>query len=730
MATLLLTAVGTAVGGPIGGAIGAFIGRQADQAIFGTSREGPRLKELSVTTSSYGQPLPRNFGRMRVAGSIIWSTELRESANKESGGKGQPSTTTFSYSTSFAVALSSTPIDRIGRIWADGNLLRGAAGDMKVGGEMRVYLGTGDAPPDPLIAADRGIIAPAFRDTAYVVFEDLQLSDFGNRIPALTFEVFAPEDETVSVGQLLPDSQSSGGEVVLQNARGFSDEGGAIGNTLATINQVFPLVCTTSAQGLKLASAYTSPDNIPVLPQQISIRDSEDADERHRQRGERLGNEPLALRYYDEERDYQPSVQRALGLRPDGRELVIDLPAAMVSQGARQLANSNAHRARWSNEHINWRISSLDPKIAPGNLVRLPDTPGIWLIKSWEWSDTGVELGLDRVSPEIAGNLIGDAGTSNPPADDPITSTLLTALEVPPEDNSNPSDRAVLVAATSESAGWRGASIFIEQGATLEEVGSTGNTRAFAGELTAPLGPSNCTLIEPTAQVLLTIAAPDLSLLSTDITGLANGANRLMIGGELIQFLTARSLGNGSWRLTGLLRGRAGTEPAAVSGHAVGTSVVLLDARVTALDPSLVPIANDLRMAAIGLADQEPVFTDLQNIGLSRRAIMPVAPRIRLQPDGALRLCWTRRSRGQWTWPSGVEVPVIEEQELYTVGYGPCDAPFAAWSSSEPQLTVSQNQQAALFSNYGPHKFWVRQVGSFGESAPLFLTELPLDFGD
>ena len=66
MATLLLTAVGTAVGGPLGGALGAFIGQQADRALFsGGSRQGPRLKELSVTTSSYGQTIGRHFGRMR-----------------------------------------------------------------------------------------------------------------------------------------------------------------------------------------------------------------------------------------------------------------------------------------------------------------------------------------------------------------------------------------------------------------------------------------------------------------------------------------------------------------------------------------------------------------------------------------------------------------------------------------------------------------------------------------
>lgn len=141
MATLVLSAVGTLVGGPLGGAIGALVGRQLDAKIVGTpTREGPRLTELAVSTSSYGQPVPQIHGTMRVGGTIIWATDLQESRST-SGGKGQPRTTSYSYSTSFAVALSSRPIERIGRIWADGNLLRGAAGDLKTAGMMRLHSG-------------------------------------------------------------------------------------------------------------------------------------------------------------------------------------------------------------------------------------------------------------------------------------------------------------------------------------------------------------------------------------------------------------------------------------------------------------------------------------------------------------------------------------------------------------------------------------------------------------
>src|SRR5205085_2260015 len=125
-------AAGTVDGGPIGGAIGSNIGRRIDAEIFKPKgRQGPRLGDLSVQTSSYGTQIPKIFGTMRVAGTVIWATDLREERTKSGGGKGQPKTTSYSYSASFAVALSGRPLRAVRRIWADGNLLRGAAGDFK-----------------------------------------------------------------------------------------------------------------------------------------------------------------------------------------------------------------------------------------------------------------------------------------------------------------------------------------------------------------------------------------------------------------------------------------------------------------------------------------------------------------------------------------------------------------------------------------------------------------------
>lgn len=722
MATLVLSAVGS-LGGPIGIAVGSLIGRQIDKSLFGSSREGPRLKELAVTTSSYGQPVQRNFGRMRVAGTVIWSTDLIEESSKQ-GGKGQPSTTVYTYSASFAVALSSTPIARLGRIWADGKLLRGAQGDLKIEGDVRVYLGHGDSPVDPLIEADQGDNAPAFRDFAYVVFENLQLADYGNRIPALTFEVFATEDSSVTLDQIAPQALQTAQSNRLQHARGFADDGGSVAASLSAIDQVVPLICVTNGDGFRL---LTSPDptaNVATLPEQLASLADAPESERTKQRADGLDLTPTAVRYYDEQRDYQPSVQRAVGHRQSGRENMLDLPATMEASGARQLANDNAQRARWHHEKVTWRVAVLDPQVQPGSLVRLPDAPGHWTVKTWEWFDRGIELGLERVAPAPGGPIASEAGELIEPADVPLTPTALEFLELPPESSGDASQPLLFAAASSETGAWRGAALFSEQGAALVPVGSTDSRRVVMGQLLEDLESSNALLLEPNASILVQCIGDELAFEPTDVAGLAAGQNRLLIGAEVLQFVEAEAVAERIWRLTGLLRGRGGTEAAAASGHNSGEVAILLDDRLTRLDPSRVAAAQTSRIAAIGRGDQVPVYSTLRNFGTSRRPLSPVHPRVHSDSAGNWRLCWTRRGRGQWLWEDRVDVALVEERERYLIGFGPQSNPFSVWETDVTEFVLSPQQRADLVTQHGAGAIWVKQIGTFDHSPALFITDL------
>lgn len=218
MATILLSAAGAAVGAGFGGtvlglsgavigrAIGATLGRVIDQRILGGGSqavETGRIDRFRLTGASEGAPVGRVWGRMRIAGQVIWASRFREE-KKTSGGKGAPSpkVTEFSYSVSMAVALCEGEISRVGRVWADGVEI--ARDELP----MRVYKGSETQLPDPKIEAVEGSgTAPAYRGTAYVVFEDLALARFGNRVPQFSFEVFRSAQGAQSESD--PDMASS-----------------------------------------------------------------------------------------------------------------------------------------------------------------------------------------------------------------------------------------------------------------------------------------------------------------------------------------------------------------------------------------------------------------------------------------------------------------------------------------------------------------------------------------
>jgi hypothetical protein len=142
------------------------------------------VKSLHVMESREGAGLPTVYGRYRVGGQVIWASRFREKREERSGGKGGPRYTEYSYTVSFAVALCEGPITRVDRIWANNEPL--ALNDVT----WRLYQGHEDQVPDPLIEAIEGSgQAPAYRGVAYIVFEDLPLEAFGNRLPQLSFEV-------------------------------------------------------------------------------------------------------------------------------------------------------------------------------------------------------------------------------------------------------------------------------------------------------------------------------------------------------------------------------------------------------------------------------------------------------------------------------------------------------------------------------------------------------------
>ncbi|GLI92054.1 baseplate multidomain protein megatron [Methylocystis echinoides] len=236
MAALVLQTVGSAVGGAIGGPLGSTFGRLAGTVggalIDGGAQSaaaprisvGPRLKSMDGVTSFEGAGIPRVYGRARIGGQMIWTTRFLERTNVsydmtqgDSGGKGGggggaaasvKTTVSYSYFANLAIALCEGPIAFVRRIWADGVEL-----DLTTL-PLRIYRGDETQEPDPLIVAkEEAGQAPAYRGLAYVVFENLPLASFGNRVPQFTFEVVKPVagvGEMIRAIDLIPGATEAG----------------------------------------------------------------------------------------------------------------------------------------------------------------------------------------------------------------------------------------------------------------------------------------------------------------------------------------------------------------------------------------------------------------------------------------------------------------------------------------------------------------------------------------
>jgi hypothetical protein len=725
MATLLLTAVGTVIGGPLGGAIGALVGRQVDAAIFGgRTVEGPRLKELAVQTSSYGSALPLHFGTMRTAGSVIWATDLVEHRKKQGGGKGRPSVTSYTYTSSFAVALGSRPIGAVGRIWADGNLLRGAAGDLKVGGSLRFHSGHGDQVADPVIVqAEGAAFCPGFRGTAYAVFEDLELAEFGNRIPSLTFEVFGdPAGTTVAnvVHALAPDAAIEGLDVPMT---GFTIDRGTVGDSIATLAQAFPLSCNAWGEHLAISGGEVRRSGLlPVLPEPARSRDDSEPGHLAGTSGKRAARPKArvcALRYYDTDRDYQPSVQRGRGRASPGDIAVTDLPAALSAETARDLAEKASRRSADAREGAHYRITTIDGRFSPGAIVAIPSRAGAWRVEQWEWQADGVDLSLTRLPPQPAfSNAAGDPGRANLQADLISGPTRLVAFELPWDGTGSGLAPSLFAATSSATSGWSGAALLAQQpGGVVTELGATGRRRAVIGRVPVPTAASSPLLVDFSTVIEVQLFAADQALNEAGFAQLAAGANKALVGSEVIQFAHAEPVGEGRWRLSGLLRGRGGTEPAIYS-HAPDEDFVLLDDALVPLDPLVVGDAAHVMILAAGAGDPTPVSAAISCAGVTLRPLAPVHGSARRLSNGDVEARWLRRARGAWNWPDQTDAPLHEESELWDVRLVSGAVLFAMWRTGKPNLVIPAGDIASAPAG---SLLEIRQVGRSALSLPLIL---------
>ena len=120
-------ALGSAVG--LGWQAGWLVGSVVGSLLFpakgqSVTTEGPRLGDLTVSSSAYGASIPIGYGTLRMAGNMIWSLGIREQQNvtrtrsggKGGGGRSTQTSISYSYFASFALSFGEGPAEDVLRI--------------------------------------------------------------------------------------------------------------------------------------------------------------------------------------------------------------------------------------------------------------------------------------------------------------------------------------------------------------------------------------------------------------------------------------------------------------------------------------------------------------------------------------------------------------------------------------------------------------------------------------
>lgn len=426
--------------------------------------------------------------------------------------------------------------------------------------------------------------------------------------------------------------------------------------------------------------------------------------------------------YLNIDQDYQNNTQRARRQVTRSQTAAeLQLAIAIDDATARRIAMVNLDEAWWQRDGFTIQVPRKYLWLEPTDVV----TAGGYDIRIVnKTQDAGGLVVLEGVRASSHIYLAAPPGTAAlapPPATtNPSQQTELLLLDIPLVTETDDENGFYAAMAGKVDNTWRGATLYksSDGGATyvaqvsdsvIDVMGSTtdvlgdwqgGNMFDEINSVTVEIGPGGGTLSSASSLAVL------------------NGANLAVVGQELLQFKNADLVYTDTYVLSGLLRGRRGTEWATPS-HLIGDRFALLP--VTDVSAPMSDLGQSRLYKAVSTRSTLAAAT-AQAFTNQGQALLPYSPvhlgGYPITPfDGTVELKWIRRTRkgGSWANFTGT-VPVSETSEAYVVQIW--DSTFSQCARiiqcTTPLTTYTAAQQVADFGATQQHIYWtVGQVGSY-----------------
>jgi hypothetical protein len=376
----------------------------------------------------------------------------------------------------------------------------------------------------------------------------------------------------------------------------------------------------------------------------------------------------------------------------------VELPLALRDGQARRIAERLLYEAWIGRDLYKFQLSAEHARLEPGDVVSLDLRGRVQRLRISATEMTAAAIQVTAVADDSLAEESDSAGGVpgiRQSTRRQLAPSALFALDLP------------LLRDADDGAGWYVAASYdatapgkVWRGARLMQSNDGGSSFADVLTLTSPAIWGVCEsvlAVGPTAYwdelSTLRVRLKHGELESRTAQAVLQGGNAALVGCEVIQYRQAVPQGDGTYLLSGLLRGRRGTEHHAET-HSAGEMFLLLRAAdLRRIDAGQETVGAELWLKAVTLgtyaedAEAQVFF----NAGAGLRPWSVAHPRgIRDGGSGDWTITWTRRSRLGGAWIDHADVALGEEAERYEVDVlGP---------GGERRRTVSVNAPVAVYS--------------------------------
>lgn len=572
-----------------------------------TIREN-KISSFTVSTAEYGSTVPEILGTTRISPNVIYyddftAHEHRSSQKSGKGGGSRTTTITYTYTVAVILALCEGQISGIGKMWKDKSLYQYPNGDIG----LTLFDGKEDQQPWAYTAGKHPDKALAYSGLAYMAGV-IDLGDSGS-MPSYNFEVKGKLLETGDGIDVNPadyilyvlNKIGLGGIEIdgIENYRQYCKEADMLISTPSDkLDAKAAREIINDIANITNAYIFWSNNRLKIVPRadrpvgkwkpDKTIRYNLTPDDFIPQTGgvcisysrkdsseiyNRISVEFLnrANAYEKEIVNYQDNDDiKEFGVRQASTTQAHYL---YTKTRAVKLAEELCRKNKYERVKYTFKLDWAFCRLEPGDLVMLND-PLMGIENQPAMIDSATEgtdgiitfTAISRAKGVYSGAEHNVHDNERPLIDfNPDPGVCEQPMMFQPPELMTSADNEVWIGTWGKNPNWGGCSVWVsDTNQYYKKLGIIDN-RARYGALTKPLNRED---------TVLEMALNQGSFTSVDAESAKNGDTVMYVDGEALSYQTAELLEDGTWRLSGLVRGQFGSE---ADYHVKGASIARCD---------------------------------------------------------------------------------------------------------------------------------------------------------